>query len=72
MWAFMPYNRDEYRLRQLVMLQQMPEAQDGRLIGNCVASELQTRERAHRTNVVKDFFRARIREVILLLQAINP
>src|SRR5207344_1392854 len=65
-------NSGEYRLRQLVALQEMPEVQDGRLVGNCVASELQTCERAHRADVVKHFFRAGIGEVVPLLQAINP
>src|SRR6187551_3861338 len=50
----------------------MPEVQDGRLVGNCVASELQTCERAHRADVVKHFFRAGVGEVVPLLQAINP
>ena len=45
-------NSSEYRLCQLVALQEMPEVQDGRFVGNCVASELQTCERAHRADVV--------------------
>ena len=57
-------NSGEYRLRQLVALQEMPEVQDGRLVGNCVASELQTCERAHRADVVMHFFRAGIGEVV--------
>src|SRR4029077_9500104 len=36
----------------------MPEVQDGRLVGNGVASELQTCERTHRADVVKNFRRA--------------
>ena len=60
-------NSGEYRLRQLVALQEMPEVQDGRFVGNCVVSELQTCERAHRADVVKHFFRAGIGEVVPLL-----
>ena len=38
-------------------------------VGNCVASELQTCERAHRADVVKHFFRAGIGEIVPLPQA---
>ena len=49
----------------------MPEVQDGRFVGNCVASELQTCERAHRADVVKHFFRAGIGEVVPLKESLN-
>ena len=48
-------NSGEYRLRQLVALQQMPECSRWSSRRDSVASELQTCERAHRADVVEHF-----------------
>ena len=46
-------DRREHRLRQLVALEQMAEVEDRRLVGDRVAAEFETGERAHRLDVVE-------------------
>jgi hypothetical protein len=48
------------RLRQSVALEQMAEIEDRRLVGNCIATELQAAERAHGVDVVDRFLGAGI------------
>src|SRR5436190_12262479 len=52
-------------------LEQVPEVQDRRLIGDRVAAEFKMAERAHRLDVVERFLGTRIGQVIPLLQTVD-
>src|SRR5215831_6619330 len=62
-------NRFEHRLRQRMRLEQVPEVQDRRFIGDRVAAEFKMAERAPRLDVVERFLGTRIGQVIPLLNA---
>ena len=59
-------------LRQTVLLKQMTEAQDRRLVGNLVIVQLHASEAAHRLTVVDRVFSLRIRQIEPLLHEVNP
>jgi hypothetical protein len=61
----------EDRLRQVVTLEQMAEVEDRRLVGDSITAELQSRERAHRLDIVERLLGARIGEAVPLLQAVD-
>src|SRR3970040_1778557 len=51
-------------------LQQVPEIQDGRLVGHTV--QLHPGKTTHRLDLVKRLFHRRIAQVVEELQAVNP
>ena len=61
----------KHRLGEPVLLKQMPEVQNRRLIGNRIIGQIQSRKRAHRGRIVERFFHRRVRQVEPLLHEID-
>jgi hypothetical protein len=61
----------EQLLAQMMLLQQVPEAQDGGLVRRGLASQVDADEAAHGGRVVDRFFRRRVGEVEPLLQEVD-
>ena len=53
----------EHGFRQIVTFEQVTEVEDRRLVGNCIATELEAAESAHGVDVVERFLRAGIGQV---------
>jgi hypothetical protein len=62
----------ENRLREIMGFKQMTKVEDRRLVGDRVTAKLQSSERAHRLDVIERLFGARIRELVPLLEKVDP
>ena len=65
-------DRLQHGSAQIVLLQQMTEVQNRRLVRRCRTTQIDARKPPQRRRIVQPFFGARIRQVEPVLQKVNP